>query len=356
VTPYWTNRLARPDEQGSILNLVRALPGERYQNASADYWRWRYFSDTPFAADVILAKSANQPVGTQPVSFFDWQWGASGLKGGMYTGVLTHPDHRRRGIFHSLIDSSNDLALQRGAQFCMTMPNDESLPGFLKFGDWRYPGVIPMWIKVLDGKKLLASKLGIAAGAPGILADIFFALRKRSDDAVPELSFEHVQQLPTEFDEIANAFSHSVDALMIRRTADYWNWRYSGPLSTYQTQVARESSHLVGAVVTTVKPRFGVEMGMILDLVAAGGLPVLRSLIRAAESDLVQRGVGISTCQASSPLLQRALRDEGYYLPRGRLMPKKFHFVYRLTGVSGLPREPAHIEEWHLTFGDSDNV
>jgi GNAT superfamily N-acetyltransferase len=171
---YWRNRLARADETEAILRLVRAVHGDAYQELNREYWRWRYLNGTQFAADIVMADDAGTALGIQPAALFDWQWGERRLKGVMYTGVLTHPKHRRQGIFRTLIDSANELAVERGAQFVITMPNDASLPGFLKFGGWRYPGLIPVWIKVLDGKALLSPKLGMAAGWVGWMPGLFF--------------------------------------------------------------------------------------------------------------------------------------------------------------------------------------
>src|SRR5262245_25121851 len=111
-TPYWTNRLARPDEAPAILDLVHAVHGDAHPEINDAYFSWRYLSDTPFRADILMSEHEGKPIGIQPVAIFDWQWGDDRLKGAMYTGVLTHPDHRRRGVFRSLIDSSNAHAAE----------------------------------------------------------------------------------------------------------------------------------------------------------------------------------------------------------------------------------------------------
>jgi hypothetical protein len=144
---------------------------------------------------------------------------------------------------------------------------------------------------------------------------------------------------------------------MIQRTSAYWNWRYlSRPESNYRTLIARRGSRVVGATITAIGRRMGLEVGLIADVVAEGGAPVLRRLIRAAEEDLLGRGVGLVTCQATSPLVQEALAAEGYWRPNPRKLPKHFHFVFRPTGHAGLRAAPANISDWHLTFGDSDNM
>lgn len=351
---YWTIRLAEAAELESLLALVRSLPGERYQGASSEYWKWRYLNDAGFAAAIVAAVHDGQLIGVQPVSFFEWQWGAVRLTGAMYTGVLTHPGHRRKGVFRSLIDASNELAAQRGAQFCMTLPNDASLPGFLKFGDWTYPGCIPMWMKVLDGGKLLAVKIGPLGRLVGWIPTLFFS-RRRPPNGSGAIELAAAASVPGELDAVSERLARLSGGCMIHRTAAYWNWRYSGPLSKYQTLLAWRNGRLAGAICTTSQRRMSVEVGLIVDIVAEEP-QVLRALIAAADVEFRRLGCAMTTCQSTSIVLNDALRDEGYRLPPRAVMPKQFHFVYRLTGVSGLPREPAAINDWHLTFGDSDNV
>lgn len=347
--PYWTNRLARPDETAAILNLVRTVHGDGRAASKTEYFSWRYLSDTEFRADIVMAEADGQPVGIQPMALFDWRWGAERLKGVMYTGVLTHPDHRRRGIFRTVIDSSNEQAAQRGAAFVMTLPNDSSLPGFLRFGGWHYPGLIPLAIKGLG-------KRGAWLPSPtSWLLRLLF--RCKPLGGADEVTYEFVTHMPDELDEAADQFARDCDCLMIRRTASYWNWRYfMRPGERYRAYLARRGSEVVGAVVTSSDTRMGLNVGMIVDVVAAGGLPVLRGLIRRAEQDLQECGLRVVTCQATSPMMQEALRQEGYWIPPPKRLPKHFHFVFRPTSVPGLPRLPDRISDWHLTFGDSDNV
>lgn len=355
--PYWTNRLARPDEQGPILELVRAVHGDSYLEIDDTYFRWRYLNDTPFRASVMLSEYEGRPIGIQPIAIFDWKWGSAALRGAMYTGVLTHPDHRRRGVFRSLIDSSNEHAAQVGAQFIMTLPNDASLPGFQRFGDWQYPGLISLMLKVVDPRAAMRDAglqpLGtILQWVPAVAFR-----RRRAGSGNGGLSMERVTEFPGELDFTADQFADHIGSMMIRRTSDYLNWRYAArPESAYQLFLARRGSEIVGAVVTSHGVRARMKVGMIVDLVSRADEAVIRSLIRFAENDLRRRGFGLVTCQATSPALLQALRFEGFRNGPPSVIRKRFHFVYRRTGIVGLPHDPSSLSNWHLTFGDSDNA
>ena len=353
---YWTTRLGRPEDTPAILDLVRTVYADR-ASLNRDYWEWRYLSAPEFHADTVMAEHEGRPIGIQPVAVFDFQQGEDRLKGAMYTGALTHPAHRRRGIFRSLVTGANERAAQRGAQFSMTMPNDESLAAFLRFGEWESPGLIPLYLKVADGPALLRPRLGrVAAALTGRLPQLPFRARHDTGHS-PPLDHKQVSCAPDELDDVFDAFARDSKSLMIRRTAAYWNWRYAArPGAPYCMLVVRRAGRIVGAAVTSVQRRMGVDIGMVLDLVARGGVPSLRCLLREAEKTLVSRGVGLVTCQATSSLLRCALQEAGFRCPEPAWLPKRFHFVYRMTGVPGLRDRPARLGDWHLTFGDSDNV
>ncbi len=356
VEQYWTNRLGWPEDNSAIWDLVRRVYPDR-SGLDWSYWQWRYLSDTDFRAVIIMAEHEGRPIAIRPMAFFDFQWGEERLKGVMHSAVLTHPDHRRRGIFRSMVASSNEYLARQGAQFSISMPNDLSVQGFLRWSDWHHAGFIPLYLKVADGSVMLRPRLGRAAAALlGWMPHPFF---RRRGDPIGKQAFdcEQVTTMPNELDEVFDLFARDCETLMIRRTTAYWNWRYlARPNVAYRTLVARRAGRMMGVVATSVQKRAGLQLGMVLDIVGRGGLPVLRQLLRDAEAELVSRGAGLVTCQATSPILQRALREEGYRCPKPEWLPKRFNFVYRISGVPGLPREPSRLADWHLTFGDSDNA
>ncbi len=354
---YWTNRMGHPDEVDAMLRLVRAVHEDRHPELDRSYWRWRYLSDSRHRGEVVVAQHEGEIIGIQPVSLFDYRWNDARLTGATYTGVMTHPAHRPRGVFRSLVESANAWATDRRAHFSVTMPNDASLPGFRQSDGWSYAGPIPLYVKVADGAA--AIRTGVGATAAGLLGWLPQAIFRRSDTGGPSpaLDMEMVDRVPDELDDLAEPFARECASLGIVRSSAYWNWRYSSkPGAKYRTLFARRAGQLVGAVVISVERRFKMEVGMILDIVTSGGSPVIRELLYAAEQDFVSRDLGLITCQATSPLLQRALGDEGYLRPPARLLPKRFHFVCRPTGVRGLPGNPDSVSDWHLTFGDSDNT
>jgi len=172
-----------------------------------------------------------------------------------------------------------------------------------------------------------------------------------------ELEYVQTESITDEIDSVFENYVKDCHSLMIRRTAPFWNWRYgSHPESIYRTWLVKRHHKTMGAVVVSVKAMAGRHIGLIIDIVADGGVPVIRGLLGRAEEDLRSRGIGLLTCQATTGPLQTALREEGYRPLPSWLIRKRFHFVYRPTGIRG-PRDlPNEISRWHLMFADSDNA
>jgi GNAT superfamily N-acetyltransferase len=354
--PYWKNRVCRPDEFPAIQKLLRAVHGDRYPWLNEAYWHWRYEGHPDFRAVVVGSDAEGQLIGLFTMSMLEFQWGTDRLQGAMHSGLITHPEHRRRGVFQSLEQSIHDHAAERGAALIRSTPNESSLPGFLKFGGWAYPGMIPVYFKPLSVPAMLRPKLGRALGAL-VGGPAQLALTRRRRPLAGESNCEPAERVPDELDEVFEEFARTCGALMSRRTAAYWNWRYGvQPAFQYRTLVARRQGRLLGASVTSVQEFRGIPVGLLLDVVVRGGITELRQLLRHTEDDLRQRGIGLLACQATSPMLQQALAEERYWRPNPARLPKKFHYIFRITGLPGLPRPPADFADWHITFGDSDNA
>lgn len=354
--PYWTNRLCRPDDTGALLDLFRTVYSDRYLEIDRTYWEWRYQTDTACSTGVFMAELDGHPIGVLPMAVFDFQWHETRLTGAMICGLVTHPDHRRRGIFRSLVGSVVERTVDLGVPFIMGIPNDPSLPGYFKFGGWHYFGDIQLCLKIADGRAVLQTKLGRGlANLVGWAPQVLF--RRPRGLGSQRLRCERVTLAPDDLDEVFEEFARDCGALMIRRTAAYWNWRYgTKPNAPYCSHVTYDGNRLMGAVVTTVQQYAGLSVGVIIDLVTRGRAAGARQLLQCAEDELRSRGVGLITCLSSSPMLQRALRDEGYWCPNPALFPKQFHYIYRPTDVPGLPRQPTQLTDWYLTFGDWDNI
>ena len=119
-----------------------------------------------------------------------------------------------------MVETINEHAARQGVLFITSTPNDNSLPGFLKFGDWEYPAPIPVFLKIVHLPTLLRPKLGRVVGVlVGGLPQLFFTRRREPLDR--QFDFQQVSLVPDELDEVCEEFARDCPKLMTRRTAAY---------------------------------------------------------------------------------------------------------------------------------------
>jgi hypothetical protein len=108
-----------------------------------------------------------------------------------------------------------------------------------------------------------------------------------------------------------------------------------------------------------MESRFGIKMGLILDLlVLPEEMPAASAMVGKCLSLLEERGADAAGCLMlrHQPEI-RCLQDNGmWYLPHW-LSPKKFH----VTMATLFPDKAFNhfildVNNWYLTWGDTDNV
>lgn len=90
--------------------------------------------------------------------------------------TMTHPDHRKRGLFIQLAKLTYDLARQEGIQFIFGFPNQNSYAGFVKL-NWHFVER-PMQLFFLSGSAIPWAKLLLKI--PG-LAKVYEKMTEISD-------------------------------------------------------------------------------------------------------------------------------------------------------------------------------
>jgi hypothetical protein len=98
----------------------------------------------------------------QPVAFFGvipcrFQIDGQMFLAGQAVDAMTHPDHRKNGLFLQLVEKTLELARHQGIQFIFGFPNQNSYAGLVK-ANWKFTGR-SMHVFILKGSKLPWAKL-----------------------------------------------------------------------------------------------------------------------------------------------------------------------------------------------------
>ncbi|MEM7515606.1 MAG: GNAT family N-acetyltransferase [Planctomycetota bacterium] len=272
--------------------------------------------------------------------------------------VMTHPSWRKMGIFSKLDRAAMEESERLGWPCVFGLPNRHSAHIFLKLG-WEQVGTIRHWTHLFRSDEAAKAER-YREGRIAKWVTSFVArrarrtrrtLRQRATDAY------EVQPI-TRFEEDAAKLCAEVakrHALMVRRDADYLNWRYLKNPSRLHRALGiyrPGSGELQGFVVIQV-PRRGESKGWLVDLVAADETASAAAMEAGLEA-LEKSGASLAQANAvdHSPW-QRDLERAGFVPPK----PENHLIVILYTHQADHPVAVAarDASAWFLTDGDRDD-
>ncbi len=348
-------RAYHPQDALAVAELMSAVYGPAATPSAI--WRWRHFGWNAERSATLVATSQGRLVGLRPMEIYDFHLGGTPLRGGVFSGVMVHPEHRRRGLFTRLVEASEQLAWERGASFVTTMPNQRSFPGFIKKG-YADPGCRQLMLRPCRPVRALCHHLGPFGQALRSLANL-------EDDAAKSFEAARVDKaihsgpcsFDSAYDELALAHAARFPGLVLTRDAHWLQWRFAAsPWHHYQLHSLRKAGHLAGYAITTQAQHKKTQVGYLIDLVALEGTH-RRALAQAALVSLAHQGCHLLATVVSSPHLQRDLLCSGLLPVPTPLSPKRFYTVYRANAKATRELAPlSRISSWYLTLGDWDTL
>ena len=357
MTHTWHIRDYRDGDEEQILGLRRRVFGDLDPvRLMPETWRWQ-FRDNPAGASVwALAQDHDRIVGQYAVIPTRFSVEGKDACFALSCDTMIDPDYRRQGLFTALArEAYQRIESESGITTVWGFPNEASLPGFIRHLNWRLLTVFPLRVVPLRPLAMLRTRLGLKktfGKAPtGREGD--------SDAAISAnifgLQVEPVIRFDEEFDGLWKRHCSLAPVIQIRNAA-YLNWRYADiPAFGYRSFAIRSSGRLLGYMVIRTMSVMGHFFGVLTDLFPFPVLDTLTTqhLFRFARNYCKDQGAEFMTC-----LLSQAdpafFKDAGLKTVPAILNPRKWHFGARCAprdaGVLGA------VENWHLTYGDTDIV
>ena len=340
--------VAGEEELASILRLVTM----EYQPpvTSEAYWRWRYFGNPVAKVTVYVARNdAGEVVALQPVSEYSMIVGGRPRRARLLTGAITHPAYRRRGLFRRLIDRIDRDLEQQGEFFIYTFPNEMSVKGFRRFAGWHQRELLTLYVRPLSPWSLR----GRAVDLPAMGA----ASRALSDEQRARVTLREVDSFDEETDGLLSVGLRA-DAVYVRRSREYLNWRYTAnPTAQYVICSAEKDGKLAGYLVFRERLLFGLRTGLIADLVASDGW-VASSLIRRAIRSARARRLSVLALLGGRYIPNLSSLYANGFLPVPRLLLRRRFYLYVYSGSGAESRlfDAIASSPWLVTWGDIDVV
>ena len=325
------------DDEDQIIDLLSvAMYGERFPDLRG-YWRWKNY-DCPFGESFgLVTVDEGMVVGLRVFMHWHLRAGDRVYRAGRAVDIVTHPDWRRRGFFEHMTAALVETLAADGFDFTFNMPNELSLPGYLKMG-WTEVGRLPMRVNARRPVRLLEvaarhSGLGRAANFTQE-CDNSSVLALLRDPAVRGLVEREEGPEPTA----------GPPGLRTVITPAYLDWHYG--LNRWYPYCAAFEERRGSAALVIGRPRVrgGLNDLLITEVIATAGSGGRRLAARAARGLARQTRadyVGVSALRG--PL---GLRNG--YLPVG----SKGIRITVCPLQPSLPVDPRSYEGWSAAIGD----
>jgi len=272
--------------------------------------------------------------------------------------VMTHPDHRRLGIFSSLDRMAVEQTTERGWPVLFGLPNRQSAHIFTGELGWKAVGRIRPWTFVLHvdaaarAERMRAGRLASALVPWSFWRGLVLRgkLRTRSFDKVNVVP---IPRFDASVDEVWESVAREWP-WMVRRDHDYLNWRFlDAPSGRFQAHGAFDTTgRQVGYVVVQL-PGAGEKVGYLVDLLGLDDVAVA-ALVEVALRHLHKAGVSVARAHAiAGSWWERTLRGAGFRAGKR----DDFKIVIVHTNAANHPLAQAALDpaQWYFTDGDRDD-
>lgn len=189
-----------------------------------DYFRWKFLENP---AGYFLGFTAIHTETDEVAAYFGflpekyWVMGEEKIIFQAHD-LMTHSNHRRKGLFKMVTDSCLDYIEKNHELFVFAFGGNHSTPGFLKWG-WKHP---------FDFHYLFY---------PNIFCKLH-ALKKIRGTII-----ENLKEYTSLEDLIINR-ERKQNSLYSVRSVEHMNWRYRNPLNSYQVDAFKSGAKIEGFV------------------------------------------------------------------------------------------------------------
>ena len=332
------------EDTGSVLDLMQlGLGGGPSGTRDEIFWRWKHY-DNPFGRSIVLVATNGTGHIAGLRTFMQWHFRAGNrvVKAVRAVDTVTHPEHRRFGVFTTLTTKAVQQAKNSGVDVIFNTPNNSVLPGYLKLG-WSHVSFVRPLVKVLN--------------YPRFVSGIIRNRKRRQSSGQPPANQSYRYKLPLIADFLKR--SEAVEELLrsnnqmrgerlsTDQSIDYLRWRYSEyPNAEYAVLYQEKNGALSSSAVIRANARFGLKEIVIDELFFSKPDDTLASSLLHELKRCVNADYIIAYFPRSS-FARHALRKDGFL----QVPTDGMNFTVNALSQN-LPCNPAVLENWNLSLGD----
>lgn len=280
------------------------------------------------------------------------------VEGKIYSAILslntlTREEYRGQKVFISLAEDVYQKAMDNGVYFCYGAPNQNSHHGFTTKLQFEDIGIMPLYLKIVNGPKLIWEKL-----RGGIVAEEepknFVKKIKQNINNIVEITADNLDLMERFWNRAQGKYP-----VMVVRDASFFRWRYlEMPLRQYNIYAYFEEDEVQGYVVSRVTEVAGMRCGMIVDILfQTGRKDIGNQLIKFTSGIFRQKGVSLMGCLMQKHFEEAdCLKRNGFFVCPKILEPQPFPIIFRKFTEKQVDGILTEFRNWYFTMGDYDVI
>jgi len=324
-----------------------------------DYFLWKNYRNPIGSSVMKIAVQNEKAVGFNA----HWKMRMNFMDDVIYAGqsidAMVHKEHRRKGIFESMVLDTLEVLKEEGFQLRFNFPNEAAYQASLRRINIRKVCNVPQYIKILKGKETLRmfTSNSIVRGLGGLMLDLWVSI----NGIKPRVKYNYNIVEIDHFDDMFDSLWERVKddyPIAVERSSKYLNWRYGFRNNGYKTYAAYKDDELVGYMVTALeqkKDKPGLILGHIADLICVREhKDAVLYLINEAERQMKHAGA----CAVSCWMIK-----EWFYakeLERAGFIQMRAPAVLAVLPLGEKAKAAGEAlydhKNWYITIGDSDYI
>ena len=349
----WYVRLYKKGDEGQINDLFNEI---FCQSRPLDTWKWKFLKNPAFPKQIITLADANgRIIGIYPSIIERFKFGDKIVLAAQPVDNCVHPDFRggarvQIAIKKAFIERSKDL----GLAFAFGFPNKIHYKIGKKLLKYEDLCSLPILFKRLNLRLAFRGRFqckfleAIVYLVSNQLYKAFYKLfrsRRYSKDII----IERITRFNESFDEFWSIASKNYQIITVRDNL-YLNWRYienpNGPFVIYK---ASKKGIVQGYIVLKLFETGSEKVGFVVDFFTVNDEQIILSLLNEAILYFLKEKVDYIKCAIlSNNKIYQVLIKQGFSSLEGQ------NVVYEILDKTIDMKFFSNIENWFLTWGDSD--
>ncbi len=329
----------------SHINELAELARSTYDKGeiiNVEYLNWEYNSNPDGKALVFLANEESKIVSQYVVVPRKYAIENEIINASLSLNTITHPAHRGKGYFTKLAELTYSECKKLNIDFTIGFPNKNSVSGFVNKLKFSGIGELPLMLKVVNPFRALYSFLFNSKVRDEYTYEFNIDL--------PKVSLLNLNSDLHKYNYFWSEFKKR-NVYTTDRSAEFMRWRYIDiPIRKYQLFKIEKNGTIETVLILRSKNIFGVNCGIIVDLLTLKGNTEIGQLIDQLQKnklDLIISSVPLDTPEA------QCLKSAGFFKVPKLFMLKKLNVVLRIHS-NNISSSITDFKKWFLTFGDYD--